>query len=83
MQSLDVSGSSKRDGSPEIPAAAKPYGVTKSVYFRDPDGHLLGVYCDGPPEEVAKFPAPYLGTGAIDFANDAPDFMQAFGALTK
>jgi catechol 2,3-dioxygenase len=63
--------------------SAVDHGVTKSVYFRDPDGHLLEIYCDGLPGKVAKFPAPYLGTGAIDFANDAPDFMQAFGALTK
>jgi hypothetical protein len=41
------------------------------------------VYCDGLPQEVAKFPDPYMGTGAIDFAKDAPDFWKAFGELTK
>jgi catechol 2,3-dioxygenase len=63
--------------------SAVNHGVTKSIYFRDPDGHLLEVYCDGLPEELAKFPDPYMGMGALDFANDAPDFMEAFGDLSK
>jgi catechol 2,3-dioxygenase len=63
--------------------SAVNHGVTKSIYFRDPDGHLLEVYCDGLPEELAKFPDPYVGMGALDFAKDAPDFMEAFGELSK
>jgi catechol 2,3-dioxygenase len=63
--------------------SAVNHGVTKSIYFRDPDGHLLEVYCDGLPEELAKFPDPYMGIGALDFAKDAPDFMEAFGELSK
>jgi catechol 2,3-dioxygenase len=63
--------------------SAVNHGVTKSIYFRDPDGHLLEVYCDGLPEELAKFPDPYMGMGALDFAKDAPDFMEAFGELSK
>jgi catechol 2,3-dioxygenase len=63
--------------------SAVNHGVTKSIYFRDPDGHLLEVYCDGLPEELAKFPDPYMGMGALDFAKDAPDFMEAFGELAK
>ena len=63
--------------------SAVNHGVTKSVYLRDPDGHLLEVYCDGLAEEVAKFPDPYMGTGSLDFAKDAPNFMEAFGELTK
>jgi catechol 2,3-dioxygenase len=35
--------------------AAINHGMTKSLYFRDPDGNQLEVYRDGPPEEVAKF----------------------------
>ena len=38
------------------------HGVTKSVYFRDPDGHELEVYCDNPPEVPAKNSNPYMGT---------------------
>ena len=37
------------------------HGVTKSVYFRDPDGYELEVYCDNPIEEYAGMPNAYLG----------------------
>ena len=63
--------------------SAVNHGVTKSVYLRDPDGHLLEVYCDGLAEEIATFPDPYMGTRPLDFAKDAPNFMEAFGELTK
>lgn len=59
------------------------HGVTKSVYFRDPDGNELEVYCDGQPGEVAKFPDPYAGMDQLDFAKDAPNFKEAFAELTK
>ena len=63
--------------------SAVNHGVTKSVYLRDPDGHLLEVYCDGLVEKIATFPDPYMGTRPLDFAKDAPNFMEAFGELTK
>jgi catechol 2,3-dioxygenase len=59
------------------------HGVTKSVYFHDPDGNQLEVYCDGLPDEVAKFPDPYAGMEKLDLAKDAPDFSEAIGELTK
>ncbi len=59
------------------------HGVTKSVYFQDPDGNNLEVYCDGIPAEVAKFPDPYAGMDGLDFASDAPDFGQAIRELIK
>jgi catechol 2,3-dioxygenase len=59
------------------------HGVTKSVYFSDPDGNQLEVYCDGLPEEVAKFPDPYAGMEGLDFAKDSPGFMEAISELTK
>jgi len=59
------------------------HGVTKSVYFRDPDGNHLELYCDGLPEEIAKFPDPYAGMEGLDFASDAPDFRQAVRELVK
>ena len=30
------------------------HGVTKSIYFYDPDGNMLEVYCNVPPEEYRK-----------------------------
>jgi catechol 2,3-dioxygenase len=59
------------------------HGVTKSIYFEDPDGYELEVYCDGLPEEIAKFPDPYAGIEGLDFAKDAPDFRQAVKELMK
>jgi len=57
------------------------HGVTKSVYFRDPDGHELEVYCDNSPEEIAKFANPYLGTRKLDFAPDDPGLMDVIGQI--
>jgi catechol 2,3-dioxygenase len=54
------------------------HGVTKSVYFRDPDGHELEVYCDNPPEEIAKFPNPYMGMNKLEFAQDDPGVADVF-----
>ena len=48
------------------------HGVTKSVYFSDPDGHELEVYCDNSPEEIAKFQNPYMGMSKLEFAPDDP-----------
>ncbi len=59
------------------------HGVTKSVYFQDPDGNQLEVYCDGLPDEVAKFPDPYAGMEKLDFAKDAADFGEAIRELSK
>ncbi len=59
------------------------HGVTKSVYFQDPDGNQLEVYCDGVPDEVAKFPDPYAGMEKLDFAENAPDFKEAIRELSK
>jgi catechol 2,3-dioxygenase len=43
------------------------HGVTKSVYFNDPDGNLLEVYCNVPAEEYRKsVPNPYSRYGAIE-----------------
>ena len=53
------------------------HGVTKSIYFRDPDGHELEVYCDNPPEWIAKFSNPYMGTSKLDFAADDPSLTDA------
>jgi len=48
------------------------HGITKSVYFLDPDGNQLEVYCDVPKEERPKLSRDYLGMGRLDFAPDDP-----------
>ncbi len=43
------------------------HGVTKSVYFFDPDGNRLEVYCNVLAEEYKKsVPHPYSRYGAIE-----------------
>ncbi|MEK7228520.1 MAG: VOC family protein [Candidatus Binatota bacterium] len=42
------------------------HGITKSIYFYDPDGNMLEVYCNVPPEEYRKsVPNPYSLYGDI------------------
>jgi catechol 2,3-dioxygenase len=59
------------------------HGVTKSVYFRDPDGHELEVYCDNSPEDIAKFTNPYMGMKKLDFASDAPGLADVMGRFAQ
>lgn len=43
------------------------HGVAKSIYFYDPDGNMLEVYCNVPPEEYRKTaPNPYYNYGSIE-----------------
>ncbi|MBY8861368.1 VOC family protein [Nocardia sp. CA2R105] len=53
------------------------HGVTKSVYFFDPDGNELEVYADNSPEEVAGFENPYGGMEKLAFATDKPSLMDS------
>jgi catechol 2,3-dioxygenase len=48
------------------------HGVSKSIYFQDPDGHGIELYCDNRPEEYAHMPNPYLGMDKLDFAPNDP-----------
>ena len=59
------------------------HGVTKSIYFRDPDGHELEVYCDNSPEEIAKFPNPYMGMSKLDFAPNDPGLADVIGQFEQ
>ncbi len=55
------------------------HGVTKSIYFRDPDGNQLEVYCDNPPEHIAKMADKgYGGMEKLDFTPDEMSLMEAF-----
>ena len=43
------------------------HGIAKSIYFEDPDGNVLEVYCNVPPEEYRKSaPNPYGIWGHIE-----------------
>ena len=46
------------------------HGVTKSIYFHDPDGNELEVYSDNSPEEYISMPNAYLGMEKLGFAKD-------------
>jgi catechol 2,3-dioxygenase len=48
------------------------HGITKSVYFLDPDGNQLEVYCDVPPEQRPKIARDYMGMDRLDFAPGDP-----------
>lgn len=43
------------------------HGITKSVYFKDPDGNTVEVYCDVAPEERTR----EARNRKLDFAADA------------
>ncbi len=47
-------------------AGAMDHGISKSLYFLDPDGNEIEVYCDNPREEWERLPNPYGGTDPID-----------------
>ena len=58
------------------------HGITDSVYFFDPDGHELEVYCDNPSEVFSAMPNSYLGMEKLSFAADErglPDVMREMG----
>lgn len=59
------------------------HGITKSVYFLDPDGHELEVYCDNPPEEYAKLPNSYMGMDKLDFAPNDPGLADVFARMRQ
>lgn len=59
------------------------HGITKSVYFFDPDGHELEVYCDNPPDEYAKLPNSYMGMDKLDFAPDDPGLADVFARMQQ
>lgn len=46
------------------------HGVTKSIYFHDPDGNELEVYSDNSPEEYISMPNAYLGMEKLNFAKN-------------
>jgi catechol 2,3-dioxygenase len=59
------------------------HGVTKSVYFLDPDGHELEVYVDNTAEEIAAMDNPYFGLDKLAFAPDQPSLMEAIAKMQQ
>jgi catechol 2,3-dioxygenase len=60
------------------------HGITKSIYFRDPDGHQFEVYCDNPPEYIARMrDNKYAGMDKLDFAPDEPGIAETFRTMIK
>jgi len=57
------------------------HGVTRSIYFLDPDGNQLEVYADNTPEEIAKMKNPYFGLDKLDFASDEPSLRDYFAPV--
>ncbi|HLW71696.1 MAG TPA: VOC family protein [Candidatus Binataceae bacterium] len=57
------------------------HGITRSIYFRDPDGNQLEVYRDATPEELARNKSnKYLGMDKLDFAPEERGIAEAFAA---
>lgn len=60
------------------------HGITKSIYFSDPDGNQLEVYCDNPPEYIAQMRSnKYAGMDKLDFAQDERGIMDAIPAIAR
>jgi catechol 2,3-dioxygenase len=60
------------------------HGVTKSIYFHDPDGNHLEVYCDNSAEYIAEFGAnTYAGMEKLDFAQNEPSIADAFRQMNS
>ncbi|SRR5579875_269550 len=57
------------------------HGITKSVYFLDPDGNQLEVYCDVAPQDRPKIPNDYMGMDRLDFAPDDPSLADAIKSM--
>ena len=59
------------------------HGVTRSIYFLDPDGNQLEVYVDNSPEEIAQMSNPYFGLDKLDFASEEPALRDYFAPFAR
>jgi len=58
------------------------HGVSKSVYFRDPDNNELEVYCDNDIAEMDSItPNAYLGMEKLEFAPDSPGLADVIASM--
>jgi catechol 2,3-dioxygenase len=59
------------------------HGITKSIYFRDPDGNQLEVYCDNSKEYMKSLGKSYDGMNKLDFAQDEPGLRESLGRMMR
>jgi len=59
------------------------HGITKSIYFRDPDGHQLEVYCDNSKEYIKSLGKTYDGMNKLDFAQDEPGLRDSMSRMMR
>ncbi|MGH7917439.1 MAG: VOC family protein [Candidatus Binataceae bacterium] len=60
------------------------HGITKSIYFRDPDGNQLEIYCDNPPEYIARMRENhYGGMDKLEFAANEPGLADVLPEMMK
>jgi catechol 2,3-dioxygenase len=57
------------------------HGVSKSIYFRDPDNNELEVYTDNSIAEIDAMPNAYLGMEKLDFAADSPGLADVLASM--
>lgn len=57
------------------------HGVSKSIYFRDPDNNELEVYTDNTIEEIDAISNGYLGMEKLDFAPDSPGLADVLASM--
>jgi catechol 2,3-dioxygenase len=57
------------------------HGVSKSIYFRDPDNNELEVYTDNSIEEIDAMSNAYLGMDKLDFAADSPGLADVIASM--
>jgi catechol 2,3-dioxygenase len=57
------------------------HGVSKSIYFRDPDNNELEVYTDNSIEEIDAMSNAYLGMDKLDFAADSPGLADVLASM--
>ena len=59
------------------------HGITRSVYFEDPDGYELEVYCDNDAAEYVQYPNAYLGVEKLDYAQEDKGLRDVIAAMRQ
>ena len=59
------------------------HGITRSVYFEDPDGYELEVYCDNDAAEYVQFPNAYLGVEKLEYAQEDKGLRDVIAAIRQ